>query len=155
MRHLRKELIRQGGAAIVEFAILLPLLVLLAVGIMEYGRAMYQYDTLTKSARSAARFLSQYAAGNTAAIDLARNLAVCGQRDCQGIAPLLPGLNAGHVSICDASSCTGTHASQASGAGVLNLVSVRISGYPFSPVVPLMVPAITFGPIEATFRQAS
>lgn len=49
----------QRGVAAVEFGILLIPLVLLAFGITEYGRAMYQYNALGKSVRSAARYLSQ------------------------------------------------------------------------------------------------
>ncbi|WP_235943705.1 TadE/TadG family type IV pilus assembly protein [Uliginosibacterium aquaticum] len=145
----------QGGAMVVEFAILLPVMVLLAVGIMEYGRAVYQYDTLTKSARSAARYLSQHAAGNATAIDIARNLAVCGQRDCSGQQPLLPGLTVANVAVCDASNCAGTHLGQATGSGSLNLVTVTITGYVFDAIVPAMVPDITFGPIHASMRQGS
>lgn len=150
---MRREF--QAGAVIVEFGILLPVMVLLAVGIMEYGRAVYQYDTLTKAARSAARYLSQYGPGDAAALAVATNLAVCGQSNCANQAPLLPGLDAGNVAVCDASNCAGTHMNQSSGAGALNLVTVTISGYSFNAIVPAMVPAITFDPIHVSMRQGS
>lgn len=43
------------GQALVEMAIILPLLMLLVMGIFEFGRAMYIKNTLTQAARSGAR----------------------------------------------------------------------------------------------------
>jgi len=43
------------GQALVEMAIILPLLVLLVMGIFEFGRAMYIKNTLTHAARAGAR----------------------------------------------------------------------------------------------------
>lgn len=46
------------GAAIIEFAILLPLLLLIVAGIVEFGRVIWYYDALTKATRDGARFMS-------------------------------------------------------------------------------------------------
>ena len=43
------------GAALVELAIVLPLLLLIVFGIFEYGRAMYITNTLNNAAREGAR----------------------------------------------------------------------------------------------------
>jgi Flp pilus assembly protein TadG len=43
------------GQALVEMAIILPLLLLLVLGIFEFGRAMYIKNTLTNAARAGAR----------------------------------------------------------------------------------------------------
>ncbi|MHC1697392.1 MAG: TadE family protein [Geobacteraceae bacterium] len=43
------------GQALVEMAIIIPLLMLLVMGIFEFGRAMYIKNTLTQAARSGAR----------------------------------------------------------------------------------------------------
>jgi Flp pilus assembly protein TadG len=45
----------QKGQALVEFAIILPLLFLLIFGIFEFGRAMFIKNTLNNAARSAVR----------------------------------------------------------------------------------------------------
>lgn len=45
----------QSGQALVETAIVLPLLVLLIMGLFEYGRYMYLRNTLNNAARSGAR----------------------------------------------------------------------------------------------------
>jgi Flp pilus assembly protein TadG len=58
------KLIRRGsanserGAAAVEFALLLPLLVLLVFGIIDFGRAINAQITITQAAREGARALS-------------------------------------------------------------------------------------------------
>jgi Flp pilus assembly protein TadG len=49
---------RQQGAAIIEFALLLTLMVSLAAGIFSFGRAFWFYDALSKATRNAARGLS-------------------------------------------------------------------------------------------------
>ena len=48
----------QLGAAAIEFAFILPMLLLLFTGMIEFGRAMWYYDALDKGARDAARYLS-------------------------------------------------------------------------------------------------
>lgn len=53
----RKSHYRQQGLAIVEFAITLPLLLLIALGVTELGRGLYQYNTLTKAVQDGARYL--------------------------------------------------------------------------------------------------
>ena len=47
--------INSAGQALVEMAIILPLLLLLVIGIFEFGRAMYTKNTLTHAARAGAR----------------------------------------------------------------------------------------------------
>ena len=42
---------RQRGVAIVEFVLTLPLLMLLLLATAEIGRALFQYNTLTKAVR--------------------------------------------------------------------------------------------------------
>ncbi len=46
---------RERGATAVEFALLLPLLLLLVFGIVDFGRALNAQETLTQAAREGAR----------------------------------------------------------------------------------------------------
>lgn len=146
---------RQRGVAAVEFGILLIPLVLLTFGITEYGRAMYQYNALAKSTRNAARYLSEYAAGTE--IANATDLAIYGcirGVSCTGTpTPLVPGLSAGNVQIADMKSSPTTQASQDTGSGLVNLVTVTITGYQFQSLVPTLIPDITFSDISVTMRQ--
>ncbi|MCK9983920.1 MAG: hypothetical protein AzoDbin1_00392 [Azoarcus sp.] len=49
---------RQRGVAAVEFAIVLIVLLLIMAGIIEFGRAFWYYDALTKATRDGARLMS-------------------------------------------------------------------------------------------------
>lgn len=51
----------QSGAALVEFAILLPILLLLFAVIVEGGRMMWSYQTTVAGVRDAARYLARVA----------------------------------------------------------------------------------------------
>jgi Flp pilus assembly protein TadG len=149
---------RQAGTAAIELAILTAVLVPLTLGVTELGRAMYQYNSLIKASRDAARYLSGQAPGDATDIGIAQCLAVYGKRTCSGTT-LLPGLTTAMVTVCDSVSCAGTHANQATGSGVINLVTVSIDGYVFTPVVPLPVftnlagTTLTFNNISTTMRQ--
>lgn len=49
------KLTEQNGQALVEMAFVLPLLLLILFGIIEFGRALYITNTLTNAAREGAR----------------------------------------------------------------------------------------------------
>lgn len=55
MRTKRTRYLNCIGQALVEMAIILPLLLLLVMGIFEFGRTMYLKNTLTHAARAGAR----------------------------------------------------------------------------------------------------
>jgi hypothetical protein len=101
---------RQRGTITVEFIIVAPILLLLMVGISEFGHAMYQYNTLTKSVQDGARHLAASSIkGNTNYIlidstDLSNteNLVVYGNTAGTGTARL-PGLSSSNVTV----SCLG------------------------------------------------
>jgi Flp pilus assembly protein TadG len=149
----------QKGAAAVELAILLIPLLLIAAGVTELGRAFFQYNALVKGTRDGVRFLTlkgpldpadPATAQNTAE---ARCLVVYGNRTCTGTARV-PELSPGMITICDSATCPATHSAQPTGTGVINLVTVTISGYTFMPIVSFLVPSpLTFNDISATMRQ--
>lgn len=61
---------RQRGAAAIEFAMLITLLLMVVAGIVEFGRTFWYYDALNKATRDGARFLSiSRAESNPPAID--------------------------------------------------------------------------------------
>jgi Flp pilus assembly protein TadG len=136
----------QHGVAAVEFALVLPLLVLLSIFTIEFGRAMYQYNILAKSVRDAARYLSVQLP-NTHETE-ARNLIVYGNLAGTGT-PLATGLNTSHVP---------APTWQDVGADpVITTVTVRVSGYSFvsmwTSVFGLPFGTIPFSNIEASMRS--
>ena len=173
MRNLKVCLMQQGdlkrqrGAAIVEFALLLVPMLILGFGVAEYGRAIYHYNTIVKSVRSAVRVLSQHNPSDTgysARVTQAKCLAVYGNDTCSG-SPLAPGLAVSNVNVCDrvawgecSGAVQGDYSNVSTGLGTINLVEVRISGYQFTFIgLPLVnVPignSVTFGAVEAVMRQ--
>lgn len=94
---------RQSGLAMVESAIVLPLIIFLMLATAEVGRAISQYNTLTKALRDGTRFLTNSptneagVAQPTAAKKLsARNLVVFGNTAGTG-ASILPGMTLANV----------------------------------------------------------
>jgi Flp pilus assembly protein TadG len=55
----------QQGMAIVEFTIVLPLLLLLLLTLGEFGRMLYQYNSLLQASRDASRFVASQAWNST------------------------------------------------------------------------------------------
>jgi len=155
--------LRSRGVAILELAILLPVLLLLAFGALEFSLAIAEYKTLTLQTRIAARYLSSRAPGDEAS----RREAIClvkygvAATDCTG-SLIAPGLANAVVTVEDAVN-SATHQAQASGTGDsqtrVNLVTVNITGYQYQPSVGGFlsglsgITTITFNPISTTMRQ--
>jgi hypothetical protein len=51
----RGQLHRQRGQALVEFALVFPVVILMLVGLFDLGRAVFAYNTVTNAAREGAR----------------------------------------------------------------------------------------------------
>ncbi len=144
-RHRKMSPCYQRGAAALEFALVLIPMLALSFGVVEYGRAIYHYDTVVKSVRAAARHIAPYDPADASTFDVAaqraRNLAVCGKTLCEAAdLPLAPGLSTSNVKICTRASvaeCSGLllsdvqNVTTGAGTGTINLVVVRIEGYQF------------------------
>jgi Flp pilus assembly protein TadG len=144
---------RSRGVAAVELGLLLAPLLAITFGVTEYGRAIYTYNTLDKASRDAARHLTSVLPTTPNPKIEAANLAVYGNVDGTG-APLAPGLTTAMVDICDAASCPATHANVPTGAGVVNLVTVRITGYTYQSIVTYVTPpSLNFNDISVTMRS--
>jgi Flp pilus assembly protein TadG len=135
----------QRGVALIELALILPFLLLLTFITTEFGRAMYQYNTLTKSVRDASRYLSMQTPATK--IAQAKNLVVYGNTQGSGT-PLALGLTTANVP--DPTwQTTGSYP-------YMNTVTVSITGYTFRPlfssVFGLNFGTLNFGTINATMR---
>ena len=141
---------RQRGTAIVEFALILPLLLLLTMITTEFGRAIYQYNTIVKSLRNATRYLSLQTPNTK--ITEAKNLVVFG--NIAGTGPfLVPGLTVAQVSTIPPTwLTTGSNP-------VINTVKITVTGYTFhsmfTTVFGVTFGDITYGDISATMRSSS
>lgn len=132
MLDIRKKLSgffkREHGTQMIEFAIVFPVLLLLFAGTTELGRLFYTYNTLAKSTRSGARYLStvQSVSGSTAA---AKNVVLCGNAaGCGGVNQppvILPNLTANNILITPPPT----------GVATVKYVTVEITGYSYTPLV--------------------
>ena len=144
---MRKYQHRQQGAALIELALSIPFMIMLSMIVIEFGRALYEYNTVTKSVRDAVRYLSVQMPNTLCAN--AQNLVVYGTTTT-GTQPLAPGLKTSAV------SCSW----QTTGAlPLINTVTVTVTGYhftsPISSVFGLQLftnGGINFGSITATMR---
>ena len=141
---------RQRGVAAIEFALILPLLLLLTITTTEIGRALYEYASVAKSVRAAARYLSMQNP-NTHQAE-AGNLIVYGYiTPPSGARPLAANLSTSNV-IPPVWQTAGS-------APVINTVTVGVTGYQFqtifTTVFGVTFPPITFSDITATMRAHS
>lgn len=136
----------QRGVAIIEFALVLPVLLMLTFITTELGRALLHYNTLTKSVREASRYLSTQTPGT--GTTQARNLVVYGSVEARAV-PQLPGLNTSNVPD-PVWETAGT-------VPVINTVTVRITGYQFESMFTnafgITFGALQFPDIAATMRS--
>lgn len=115
--------VSQAGAALLELVLILIVLLLLTAGIVEFGRALWYYDALSKGTRDAARFMSVVPASDLRdQRDEAQSIVVAA-----GVDARVPGLSAGNVTVvCDAptpADCS------VAGASEVGTITVRVS-YP-------------------------
>ena len=125
----------QRGMAMVELAITLPLLAWLMLTFGEFGRMLFQYNSLMQASRDAGRFAAAQALDSTlgtvslssSLISQTQNVAVYGvPANPNGYPPVVPGLTTGNVQV----STVGT-----------DHVQVSIS-YTFVPVIGSSLPAL-------------
>jgi Flp pilus assembly protein TadG len=115
-----KQLRNESGAAAVEFALVVPLLLLLLLGIIEFGRVFNAQMQVTAAAREAARVM---AIQKQADLSIATAIA-----DTPG---LTPALTSGQVVVAPGSCTTSTDAT------VTVTYSLRLVAGLFGSSVPL------------------
>ena len=125
--------LRQKGLATVELALITPVLLIMVMMTAEFTRAFYQFNTLNKSVRDAARYLSINAINPAKVVDISahaqqtRNLAAFGS--INGGTPVLPGLAASDINIEVVDM----------GTGIEPKPHVRVSvTYDFQPIGPVL-----------------
>jgi Flp pilus assembly protein TadG len=74
----------ESGAALVEFTLLAPFLLVLALGMSEFGRFLYQYQLVIEGLRDGARYLARLDPDSTTNQTNAANLATTGTIDGTG-----------------------------------------------------------------------
>lgn len=140
----------ERGAALVEFALIVPLMLLIVLITADLARALYRYNGVVKSVRNATRFLTTEAPDDPAAADMARNLVVYGKVSAGGD-PIDPELTADKIDI-PPTSFTGSAPDP-----VIRTVTVTVSGYTLTPMLTSFFGTsfsiMQFSDISATMRH--
>ena len=129
------------AAAMVEFAIVLPIILLVVFASIDFGRALYTVNNLTAAVREGARLAS---------VQISPDPTTAGSKSAVSTAVknyvLAFGGNAGPPTVNE--TFTGALPN-------LQSITVQITSYPFTPLTPLAnvigLGTITFSP-SATFR---
>ena len=133
MASLLRRARSQKGAALIEVALTLPLLLLVSVGIFEFGRAYQTWQVLTNAAREGARMAVLPDSTDDAVEERARSYMQSGQ---------LPEFDDAEIDI--------THDNDIDTGGTMATASQVTISYPFSfivlqPVASLVVPGTSLG----------
>ena len=133
MASLLRRVRSHKGAALIEVALTLPLLLLVSVGIFEFGRAYQTWQVLTNAAREGARVAVLPDSTDDAIEERARSYMESGQ---------LPGYDDAEIEI--------THDNDIDTGGTTSTASQVTISYPFSfvvlqPVASLVVPGTSLG----------
>jgi Flp pilus assembly protein TadG len=156
--NLSKAPFLQRGLAVVEFVIMLPFLILVALAVTELGRGMYQYNTLSKAVHDGARYLSDNAMNTVGQISIdsdlelqTKRIVVYGTIDTSGN-KVLPNLTVADITVSQEFlplSDSGTDD---------NHVRVTAS-YDFTPIFPALsvlgyslIPEITVTSVERALQ---
>jgi Flp pilus assembly protein TadG len=137
---------RQGGLAMVEFALAAPVLLLLMFGTFEFGHFLIQYSTLNDAVRDAARYVAGKALAGTDSLLVSgaawtplvaqgKNVAVYGNIAGTGAA-VLPSLNTGDITVTEDT--------------VNNNITVT-AAYPYQSLFGAAIPTFFGSSISTTF----
>jgi Flp pilus assembly protein TadG len=145
-RRTRARRRRQSGLAMVEFALSVPVLLLLMFGTFEFGHFLIQYSTLNDAVRNAARYVAGKAWSGTTG-DLATgadwsslvtqgtNLAVFGNIAGSGSSPVLPALNGTNIIMSEDTTA----------------MTIKVWAiYPYQPLFGTVIPTFMGGSISTT-----
>lgn len=124
------------GAAMLEFAIVAPLLVTLLFGVVDVGRFFFLYHALLNAARDGARLAAVTPMATAAEVSAATAQVVGTVR----------------ARIPDAQATTAAVTVALQGTAPAQSVRVSIAGYPFARIVPFAMPT-TLPLVRAEFRH--
>ena len=136
MRHRNR---RSAGQGLVEFALVIPLFLLMFFGLVDAGRLIYTYNTLANAARSAARvaIVNQSTSG-TQTCDTTSTAYPVG---CAISSATALGLNAGNVDVSYEGASGGSCSTMA--IGCVAVVTLTGSFDPITPVIGSIIGTIT------------
>ena len=141
----------ERGQSLVEMAFVVLLFFTLLFSVIEFGRALWTYNSIVQSTRAGARWavVNIGSNGDATNIDRTKNIVVYGSPLVSTGIPSVPGLDKSMVNVSIV-----TVDSDSSGVAINQKVSVIVSGYQFQFIVPI-VPNISVQAYETTLYTES
>lgn len=142
LRGYRDSARAKSGQSLVEFALVLPLILLLAMGLLDFGRGIYAYNTVSNAARMGARtgVVNQYVtAVRQRTADQATALGITPSDECTAPSGICVDFKDSTLDI----DCNTLFA-----ADLKACVTIVTVSYTFSPITPIIGRFI--GPIRLT-----
>jgi Flp pilus assembly protein TadG len=130
----------ERGATLVEFAIGATVFLVAMFAVIEFGRLLWTHNALADAARRGARYAAVHKASDVAAV---KNVVVYGN-PAGGSTPIVNNLSTGNVQV--------DYPSFGVGAGT---VSVRIEGYEFNFVIPIIGTSVSMPNYATTLTGES
>lgn len=132
---------RQSGFYTVEFALVAALFLLLLLSVIEFGRALFVWNTLAEVTRRGARLAVVCPMGHASIA----NVAVFNAPGSSGSSSVLPGLNSGDVLTQYLNEAGGV----ADEARDVRYVRVSITGYQHTLLIPQLLPGLPEMTVDA------
>jgi Flp pilus assembly protein TadG len=149
---LRARTQQEAGSALVELALSVPILLMLLLGAVEFGRFAYLWIEVTNAARAAA----QYAATNGGASGDSTGIQLAAQQDAPGLGSNVTATVYSDVCVCsDAEtttvSCGGTtNSCTTPGSHLMETVTIKTSAT-YTPLVNYSTPKYGISGISGPF----
>lgn len=131
---------RQQGAAVVEFALVVMLVIFLLFGLIEFGRALFTWNSAVDATRRGARTAAIVAVGDSAAVLAEMRL----------IMPELETGN-GNGNVAIEYSTDGNNFPATCVRGTCRFVRVSVNNYAFHPLVFFLPATIQMPPFSTTY----
>lgn len=123
MRALRRFVRERDAGPIVEFAVVVPVLLLLLFGIVDFARAFFQRNNLVAAVREGARYAAvlEFPCDAASTTEIKARVA----QYFSSVGDATPANNT--ILVTTAGTCP----------AAVTLITVQIQNYPFTPVTPL------------------
>ena len=138
---------RQRGATTVEFAIVGAVALTVLFGVIEIGRALFVWNTLSEATRRGAR-LAAVCPMNHPAV---KRVAILSNPGGPDTSPVVSGLSTANVTVAYLQD----DGSAAASYSQTKYVRVSITGYELTLFIPFVTPTITAPPFSTTLPSES
>ena len=148
----------ERGTSVAEFAVVALVFFIIIIGIVEFGRLLYTHNALTDATRRGARFASLNSATSG---DAVKNEVVYGRNATYDVngnptsAPVINGLTTSMVSVEYVGVPIGTTGTMTGYGTNLGTTTVKIEGYTFDLMIPLLGRQLTLPTYSTTYTAES